>query len=208
MNKFFSSVFTREDVQNVPLAAEMEAPSLETMDITYRMVQEKILSLKPASAPGLDRIGLQLLQELQKELAPALVLIFRKSIQNGEVPEDWKCANVTPIFKKGSKSDPGNYRPVSLTSVCCKILESIIRDTVMEHLLENNLLNQSQHRFMPRKSCCTNLLEFFEAATKSVDAGNPFDVIFLDFAKAFDKVPRERLLEKIQAYGVRGNILA
>jgi hypothetical protein len=208
LNKFFSSVFTREDVQNVPSAAEMEAPSLETMDITYRMVQEKIRSLKPASAPGSDGIGPQLLQELQKELAPALVLIFRKSIQNGEVPEDWKCANVTPIFKKGSKSDPGNYRPVSLTSVCCKILESIIRDTVMEHLLENNLLNQSQHGFMPRKSCCTNLLEFFEAATKSVDAGNPFDVIFLDFAKAFDKVPRERLLEKIQAHGVRGNILA
>jgi len=78
----------------------------------------------------------------------------------------------------------------------------------MEHLLENNLLNQSQHGFMPRKSCCTNLLEFFEAATKSVDAGNLFDVIFLDFAKAFDKVPRERLLEKIQAHGVRGNILA
>jgi hypothetical protein len=176
------------------------------MDITYRMVQEKIRSLKPASAPGLDGIGPQLLQELQKELVPALVLIFRKSIQNGEVPEDWECANVTPIFKKGSKFDPGNYRPVSLTSVCCKILESIIRDTVMEHLLENNLLYQSQHGFMPRKSCCTNLLEFFEAATKSVDAGNPFDVIFLDFSKAFDKVPRERLLEKIQAHGVRGNI--
>ena len=202
LNKYFSSVITREDDQNVPTAAEMEASSLETMDITYRMVQEKIQSLKPASAPGPDGTGPQLLQ------VPALVLIFRRSIQNGEVPEDWKCANVTPIFKKGSKSDPGNYRPVSLTSVCCKILESIIRDTVMEHLLENNLLYQSQHGFMPRKSCCTNLLEFFEAATKSVDAGNPFDVIFLDFAKAFDKVPRERLLEKIQAHGVRGNILA
>ncbi len=78
----------------------------------------------------------------------------------------------------------------SLPSTFQSILESIIRDTVMEHLLENNLLNQSQHGFMPRKSCCTNLLEFFEAATRSVDAGNPFDVIFLDFAKAFDKVPR------------------
>jgi hypothetical protein len=107
LNKFFSSVFTREDVQNVPSAAEMEAPSLETMDITYRMVQEKIRSLKPASAPGPDGIGPQLLQELQKELVPALVLIFRRSIQNEEVPEDWKCANVTPIFKKGSKADLG-----------------------------------------------------------------------------------------------------
>jgi hypothetical protein len=98
LNKFFSSVFTREDVQNVPSAAEMEAPSLETMDITYRMVQEKTRSLKPGSAPGPDGIGPQLLQELQKELVPALVLIFRRSIQNGEVPEDWKCHT---HFQKG-----------------------------------------------------------------------------------------------------------
>jgi hypothetical protein len=87
------------------------------------------------------------------------------------------------------------------------MLESIIRDAMMDHLLENDLLKQSQHRFMPRKSCCTNLLEFFEAATSAVDAGDPFDVIFLDFAKAFDKVPKERLLEKLRAHGVRGEIL-
>ncbi len=77
----------------------------------------------------------------------------------------------------------------------------------MDHLLENDLLKQSQHGFMPRKSCCTNLLEFFEAATSAVDAGDPFDVLFLDFTKAFDKVPKERLLEKLRAHGVRGDIL-
>ncbi len=134
-------------------------------------------------------------------------MIFRRSVQHGEIPEDWKRANVTPIFKKGAKSDPGNYRPVSLTSVCCKILDSIIRDAMMAHLLENDLLRQSQHGFMPRKSCCTNLLEFFDAATRAVDSGVPFDVVLLDFVKAFDKVPKERLLEKIRAHGVRGQVL-
>jgi len=147
------------------------------------------------------------LQELENEIAAALVIIFRHSLNTGEIPADWKRANVTPIFKKGSKSDPGNYRPVSLTSVCCKILETLIRDGIMSHLEKNKLINQEQHGFMPGKSCCTNLLEFMERVTSAVDEGVPYDVIFLDFAKAFDKVPRERLLKKLSAHGIRGATL-
>jgi len=125
-----------------------------------------------------------------------------------EVPEDWKLANVTTIFKKGKRSDPGNYRPVSLTSVCCRILESIIRDSMMDHLIKNKLLRDSQHGFMPNRSCTTNLLEFFEVVTGAADRGDPFDIIFLDFAKAFDKVPKERLLAKLRAHGISGEPLA
>jgi hypothetical protein len=92
---------------------------------------------------------------------------------------------VTPIFKKGSKADPGNYRPVSLTSVCCRILETLVRDGIMSHLESNNLIRQEQHGlhgFLPGKSCCTNLLEFMEKVTSAVYEGVPYDVIFLDFA--------------------------
>jgi hypothetical protein len=78
----------------------------------------------------------------------------------------------------------------------------------MKHLMGNDLLASSQHGFMPNRSCCTNLLEFFETVTSVIDQGDPFDVIFLDFAKAFDKVPRERLLEKLRAHGVGGELLA
>jgi hypothetical protein len=134
-------------------------------------------------------------------------MIFKKSVSTGSVPEDWKCANVTPISKKGSRSDPGNYRPVSLTSVCCKLLESIIRDDLMSHLEKNKLIGPSQHGFLPGKSCGTNLLEFLERVTSRIDDGKPFDVVFLDFAKAFDKVPKLRLLEKLRAHGVRGKVL-
>jgi hypothetical protein len=104
-------------------------------------------------------------------------MIFQRSMDTGGVPEDWKSANVTPIFKKGAKSEPGNYRPVSLTSICCKLLESILRDVLMEHLERNKLINQSQHGFMPKKSCGTNLLEFLEKVTREVDEGKPVDVI-------------------------------
>ncbi len=161
----------------------------------------------PASAAEPDGIGLRLLQELESELVEGLVLIFQRSIDTGVVPEEWKSANVTPIFKKGTKSDPGNYRPVSLTSICCKLLESILRDVLMAHLERNKLINQSQHGFMPKKSCGTNMLEFLEKVMREVDEGRPVDVIFLDFAKAFDKVPKERLLQKLKAHGVHGNIL-
>jgi hypothetical protein len=178
------------------------------VNVTEQKVREKIKNLKPYSAAGPDGIGTQLLRELREEVIPALTMIYRQSLRTGEVPEDWRNANVTPIFKKGKKTDPGNYRPVSLTSVCCRILESIIRDDLMKHLMGNDLLTSSQHGFMPNRSCCTNLLEFFETVTSVIDQGDPFDVIFLDFAKAFDKVPRERLLEKLRAHGVGGELLA
>jgi hypothetical protein len=207
LNNFFSSVFTREDMRSQPKVKDMETGTLEKVTVTEKAVREKIKNLKPFSAAGPDGIGPQLLQEVREEVLPALTTIFRQSLSTGEVPEDWRRANVTPIFKKGKKTDPGNYRPVSLTSICCRILESIIRDSLMDHLLRNDLLANSQHGFMPNKSCCTNLLEFFEKVTSVVDQGSPFDVIFLDFAKAFDKVPKERLLEKLRAHGVRGELL-
>ena len=130
----------------------------------------------------------------------------RKSLYQGQVPEEWRQANVTPIYKKGSKSSPGNYRPVSLTSVCCKLMESIIKDDIMEHLGRNKLIRKSQHGFMPGRSCTTNLLEFLEKITEAADRGVPTDVVYLDFAKAFDKVPTERLMKKVAAHGIIGKV--
>ena len=143
---------------------------------------------------------------LVHELSPVLAQIFSKSMEEGEVPADWRTANVTPIFKKGAKTKMENYRPVSLTSIPCKIMESIVKDSLMAYLEENSLMNPSQHGFMPGKSCATNLLEFLEVVTRVVDEGKNMDIVFLDFAKAFDKVPKERLLAKLTAHGVGGRV--
>ena len=123
------------------------------------------------------------------------------------MPLDWRTANVTPIYKKGSRQVPGNYRPISLTSQVGKLLESIIKDAVVQHLKTNKLINESQHGFTARKSCLTNLLMFLEVLTDYVDQGFPVDVIYLDFQKAFDEVPHIRLIKKVRAHGISGKVV-
>ena len=110
--------------------------------------------------------------------------LFRKSLSSEDIPDDWKLANVTAIFKKGSKYSLGNYRSVSLTIQLCKVMESLIRNKMVEHLEKQNLISNSQHGFLKNKSCLTNLLAFLEEATNYVDSGYPGDVLYLDFQKA------------------------
>ena len=112
------------------------------------------------------------------------------------MPQDWKDASVTLLFKKGSQDKTENYRPISLTSIVGKILESIVKDKIIDYLGKFNLIKTSQHGFSNGRSWLTNLLDFFEVATKNVDEGNPVDLIYLDFDKAFDKVPFIRLFKK------------
>ena len=162
--------------------------------------------MKIDKSPGGDNIHPKLLFELRVVLAEPIAKLFNKSLSTGEVPTDWKDATITALFKKGNRSEPGNYRPVSLTSILCKILESIIKDKIVDHLQVFNLINESQHGFMKGRSCLTNLLEYLETVTKLLDEGVPVDVIYLDFAKAFDKVPHARLLKKLKGAWNRGGL--
>ena len=129
-------------------------------------------------------------------------------MKEGSVPPDWKLANVTPIFKKGSKGDPANYRPVSLTSVCCKVMESIIRDSTVEHLSRHKLIRSTQHGFVNGRSTQSNLLEYMEQLTRLVYEGHSVDVVYCDFSKGFDVVPHKRLLAKCYGMGIRGRVLS
>ena len=134
-------------------------------------------------------------------MAYPLAIIFQQSIDQSRVPQQWRTANVIPIFKKGSKRDAANYRPISLTSHIGKLLERIIRDHILRHLDNKQLIKPSQHGFLPGRYCQSNLLEFLERVTDDTDRGNNTDVAYLDFAKAFDKVPHARLLVKLKALG-------
>ena len=132
---------------------------------------------------------------------------MNKSLSEGTVPHIWKLAHITPMYKKGSKSDCGNYRPVSLTSVVCKVLETIIREHLLCYLTENSLLSNCQHGFINGRSCATQLMHCLDIWTKAIDEGLCLDAIYLDFAKAFDSVAHERLLIKLREYGIKDNIL-
>ena len=207
LNRFFASVFTKEDISNIPVRESETDVRLENVVFTTNKIRDKIKGLKPNSAPGPDSITVSLLQAVREELLAPLLIIYEKTLSSGIVPKDWKEAIVTPIFKKGTKGKAENYRPVSLTSIPCKIFESIMKDDIMSHLQENKLIKDSQHGFMPGRSCSTNLIVFQDKLTKIIDQGKSADIFYLDFAKAFDKVPYKRLIQKLKNKGIQGNVL-
>ncbi|KAK4818184.1 hypothetical protein QYF61_007822 [Mycteria americana] len=154
----------------------------------------------PAQIYGAGGIHPRVLRELAEELAKPLSTIYQQSWLTGEVPDDWRLVSVTPIYKKGQKEDPGNYRPVSLTSVPGKIMERFI----LSMRRPTKGIRPSQHGFMKGRSRLTNLISFYDQVTRLVDEAKAVDVIYLDFSKAFDTVSHSILPENLVAHGLDG----
>ena len=140
-------------------------------------------------------------------LALPLAFIFDQSFRNHSLPASWLQAIVTPIFKKGTTADPCNYRPISLTSTCCKAMERIINTQLIDYLLQNQLITKHQHGFLRKHSTTTNLLETLNDFTLALNNKLTTDVIYIDFQKAFDTVSHTKLLAKLSAYGICGDLL-
>ena len=206
LNRFFGSVFTEEDCLSGHPPENRTQNSIDGIHVSESDVIQAIDKINVNKAPGPDKISPRILKETKHQISKTLAVLFNKSLALGEVPSDWKRANVTPIFKKGDKSQPGNYRPISLTSVVGKLMETIIRDSIVKFLEDNDIMNDSQHGFYNKRSCLTNLLDFFHYVFDVYDESRAVDLVYLDFQKAFDKVPHKRLLSKVMSHGISGNI--
>ena len=211
LNQYFVSVFTQETLTSIPEADPVftggTENELKDIKICRDDVVKEINKLSATKSPGVDLVYPKVIKECKDIVSLTLTNIFNKSLNTGEVPSLWKQANVVPIFKKGDRSVMSNYRPISLTSIVGKMLESIIARRIREHLNLYNLINESQHGFTKGKSCVTNLLSFYRSVFEATDNDDNYDIIYLDFSKAFDKVPHERLLRKIKAHGIVGKVL-
>nr|VZI40975.1 unnamed protein product [Spirometra erinaceieuropaei] len=174
--------------------------------LSLSILRTSASTLRPSDI-GPDAIPTKLLKELASEMSKPLALIFQTSFVTGCLPSDWKSATITPLFKGGSRASANNYRPVSLTSICCKIMEKIIKKALVQFLEQHHLLSDAQHGFRSGRSCLTNLLFTLERWTKARDEGKVVHAIYIDFKKAFDSVPHQRLLYKLRNAGIRGRLL-
>ena len=206
-NAFFTSVFTIEDTSSMPTVSPvLEKEVLSTVKITPEIVQNKLQKLNENKSPGHDGWHPFFIKQLADTIHVPLSILFNKSIKEG-AHSSWLKAVITPIHKKGNKSLPSNYRPISLTSVLSKIMESIIRDEMLVHLTKQNHLCDEQHGFVPGRNCTTQLLLCLEEWTSMIEDKKDFDIIYTDFSKAFDSVAHQRLLLKLELFGITGEIM-
>ncbi|GAB0206875.1 mitochondrial enolase superfamily member 1 [Grus japonensis] len=205
LNAFFASVFTAK-------VGPQETQTLEVGEKVWRKedfplveedrVREHLGKLNIHKSMGPDGMHPRVLRELADVIARPLSIIFERSWRTGEVPEDGRKANVTLVFKKGKEEDPGNYRPVSLTSIPEKVMEQLILGVINKHVEEKVVIGSGQHGFTIGKSYLTNLIAFSADMTGWMDEGRAVDVVYLDFSKAFDTVSHNILVSKLRKCGL------
>ena len=205
LNSQFSSVFNKEETENIPHLGENPIPTIATINITTSGVEKQLNGLKADKAYGPDGIPPWFLKENAQEISKVLTDIYQDCIDTGTVPIQWKHANVCAIHKKGKKSDPSNYRPVSLTCIASKVLEHIVHSHVMKHLSQYGVLTDYQHGFRAKRSTETQLICTIHDIASAIQSNKTIHAAILDFSKAFDKVPHRRLLKKLDYYGILHN---
>jgi hypothetical protein len=195
-------------ISTVPVVTTWNGSKLSHVDFDPGIVEEYLLQLPVDTAPGPDQtMSAKLLKNCAISLSTPLSEIMTSSFAAGVLPKEWLLATVTPLYKSGDKLDPVNYRPVSLTSISCKVMEKIIVKQLLAHMEDNNLIPEQQHGFIPGRSVVTGLLFSTNTWTKTMDNKQPLDIIYLDFSKAFDKVPHDLLLKKLKSRGIDGCLL-
>ncbi len=210
LSSTFVSTFTQDDSKNRTFPRRPNLPEgacISTVSFVPAVVFDVLCSLSLKYSCGPDGIPPAFYKLLAIELAKPLSIIFEVSFQSGSVPDIWLTAIVLPIFKKGSVSDPNNYRPISLTCVACKIMETVIAKSLLFFLRSFCLINKNQHGFLDRHSTSTQLLECVNDWTLALDNKQLIDCVYVDYAKAFDSVSHPKLAQKLMGYGISGSVL-
>ena len=208
LNKNFQTVFTEEE-DFIELNKIQIERNIGEIKVDKKEIRKLIENLDGNKAMGPDEVAGRVLKECKEELIKPLYDIINCSVNTGRVPMEWKRANIVPIYKSGNKEDPMNYRPVSLTSIVCKLCETVIKNQWTEYLERNNVISGRQFGFQKGKSCVTNLICFYSRVIDIIQERDGWaDCIYLDLKKAFDKVPHKRLLWKLKNKGgLDGKIL-
>jgi len=210
LNDYFCSVFTKDDGV-LPIFPKRVTTnvSIGTIDFSPQAVLKALKSIKRVSnACDPDGYTTNAVKKLMYSLVSPLCVLFKFIFSYGKIPAAWKTANVVPIFKKGLSSSVSNYRPISLTSIFCKLYERIIKDQMLFYLSQHKLINRNQHGFLSRHGTCTQLLETINDWSIALRNHHAVDTVYFDFAKAFDSVSHTKLLYKLTAYGIDGDLFS
>ena len=208
LNSFFSSVNVRDNNVIPEFSPRVnENTMLDNIQFRPETIVKLSKKIKPKSSQGPDGYSSYLLTKIVPAIAEPVSMMYQSFMSVGRIPTMWKSAIITPLHKKGVSSDPSNYRPVSLTSVFCKLMERAVVLDLINYLLSNKLMNKQQHGFVKRKCTATNLLESLSDWTLNVENGRRQTVAYIDFAKAFDSVCHSKLLMKLSQYGIKGSLL-
>ena len=206
LQKSFSGCFT-VDNGVVPPSPLRTTARICNIAFTHTSVRRCISKLRPKSKCGPDKIPSIFIKKCSLWLTEPLVYLFTQSFAVGFIPQIWKTAHISPIFKKGDPTNPSNYRPIALTCIFCKIMETIIKNEMLSYLSENNIISSKQHAFLKKCSTTTNLLECTREWSLALDCGKAVDIIYIDFERAFDSIVHSKLPLKLTSIGICDNLL-
>lgn len=205
---FYSSFLSNNDSSAPPIienSASLPICDISTINIDVDVVKKHLSQLDPSKSAGPDYVSPIFLINCASTLAVPISLLFKKSLSDGVFPNIWKSALVTPVHKKGSKSDISNYRPISKLCIIAKLFEKLVYDQVYSALHMSFIPNQ--HGFLKGRSTVSNLILFDDYITNAMESGGRVDVIYTDYSKCFDRIDHKLLIAKLELIGVRGDLL-
>jgi len=207
LNEYFCNVFTADD-QNIPEFTRRVGDDISMSSVTFSSysVFKTLTKCKTSRSLDPDGFSISFVKKLKSTLAYPLAVLFTHIFECGVIPDAWRVAHVTPVHKKGVSSSVENYRPISLTSVICKLFERIVKEQMLDYLRKYNLITRHQHGFLSQHSTTTELLETLNDWTLALRNKHVVDAIYFDFSKAFDSVVHTKLRVKLQGYGFDGKL--